>query len=154
ASTTAGAPATVPPNEPSTIGPVRVLLLDIPILIDQDDATAEGFYIGAFAESGGWRGAELFHALEREGTFESIGTQTFELTNGDVLDDLADLPDGFDPDLDWDVYSSIRVQLRRDEFSLESLSDAEVLAGGNAAYIGPASGLGGEIVQFAEAEQN
>jgi hypothetical protein len=153
ASTTAGAPASVPPNEPTVIGPVRVLLLDIPLLLDADDLNAEGFYFGAFAESGGWRGAQILRALEETGTYVSMGTQSFELTNGDTLNDVEAIPPGFDVDTDWDDATEIRVDLRRDSFSLESLTDAEVLAGGNAAYVGPASGYGGEIIQFADANQ-
>jgi hypothetical protein len=152
ASATAGAPATVPPNIPTTIGSVVVVLLDIPLLLDADDATGPGFYFGAYAESGGWRGAEILRALEPAGTYSSMGTQSFELTNGDGLDDLEAIPPGFDSATDWDDVSEITVQLRRDSFTLESLSDDEVLAGGNAAYIGPASGFGGEIVQFANAD--
>jgi hypothetical protein len=153
ASATAGAGATVPPNDPTTIGDVRVLLLDIPLLLDADDLKAEGFYFGAFALSGGWRGAEVLRALNAGGTYESMGTQSFELTNGDLLADLEAIPPGFDVDTDWDDVSEIRVELRRDDFFLETVSDDEVLAGANAIYVGPSSGFGGEIIQFANADQ-
>lgn len=153
ASTTAGAGAVVPPNEPTVIGPVRVVLLDIPLLLDADDLNAEGFYFGAYAESGGWRGAEILRSLEPGGTTASMGTQSFELTNGELLAGLPPIPPGFDVDTDWDDASELRVELRRESFSLESMTDAEVLAGANAVYVGPANGFGGEIVQFANAEQ-
>lgn len=152
-STTKGAAATVPVNEPTVIGPVRVVLLDIPLLLDADDLNAEGFYFGAYAESGGWRGADVLRSLTPSGTYASMGTQSFELTNGDTESALPAVPGAFNPDSSWDTTTQLSVELRRSSFSLESLTDAEVLAGGNAAYVGPASGIGGEIIQFANAEE-
>lgn len=152
-STTAGAGATVPPNEPTITGPVRVMLFDIPLLLDADDLNAEGFYYGAFAITGGWRGAEVLRAVESDGAFVSMGTQSFELTNGETVSALPAIPPGFDVDTDWDDATELVVELRRDSFRLESLTDAEVLAGGNAAYIGPENGFGGELIQFATAEE-
>lgn len=152
-SSVAGVPSTVPVNQISAPGPSRTVLLDIPLLLDADNTTAEGFYFGAYAESGGWRGAEILMSLDPSGATQSLGMTGFELTIGTGQTNLIAIPAGFNVDTTWDTTSVLEVELARPGMTLESMADAEVLVGGNAAYIGPVSGGTGEIIQFANVTQ-
>lgn len=153
-STTRGAEATVPDNPVRAPAPARPILLDLPLLLDADNNSAEGFYYGAYAISGGgWRGADVFMMTEPNGSLIGIGTQSAETTVGTGRSNLVALPSGFDVDEDWDDTSVLSVELFHSGMTLEGLSDADVLAGGNAAYIGPTGGPGGEIIQFGVAVQ-
>lgn len=150
-STAFGVGAAIPEQIIAGIPDIEVILLDIPLLLDADNNNAEGFYFGVSALSSGWRGADVQRALSPTDAFTSMGTQGRELIVGQGETNLTAIPAGFNSATDWDTTSSLKVRLRRADMELETLTDAEVLAGGNAAYIGPASGTGGEIIQFANA---
>ena len=152
-STAQGAPATVPPNPVRLPGLTELILLDIPLLLDADEGKASGFYWGVVGSGDGWRGADFLRALEAAGPYENIAPQGRELVAGDADAELEEPTAGFDSAVDWDMANVVRVTLRRPDMTLESLSDDEVLAGGNAAYLGPADdGSAGEILQFANAD--
>lgn len=143
-----GVPATVPPNDLSLPGLTTLIMLDIPLLLDADDVKGSGFYWGVLGSGQGWRGADLRRSVTVGGTYESLAAQGSELTVGDVAVATPAPAPGFDSATGWDTTTVIRVVLRRTTMTLEGMSDAEVVAGGNALYVGPASGHGGEIIQF------
>ncbi|MEG1028783.1 MAG: phage tail protein, partial [Brevundimonas sp.] len=150
-STASGVPAEVPPNNLRLPGLTELFLLDIPLLLDADNAEGAGFYWGVVGSGDGWRGADFLRALSVSSTYSNVSPQGFELTAGTGGAALAAPTAGFDSETGWDMANTLRVTLRRPDMTLESLSDAEVIAGGNAAWVGPAGGHGGEIIQFATA---
>ncbi len=145
-----GVPSTVPPNDLHFPGLTEVVLLDIPLLLDADEATASGFYWGVLGSGRGWRGADFLRGTNAAGPFENIAPQGQELTAGGA-NVLSAPAAGFDSRVDWDDENVLRITLRRPDMRLESLPDADVVAGGNALYVGPRDGHGGEIIQFATA---
>lgn len=150
-STATGVTATVPPNPLRLPGLTELIMLDIPLLLDADNATASGFYWGVVGSGSGWRGADFMRALTVSSTYSSIAPQGFELTVGQGGAALGPPDPGFDSEEDWDMANVLRVTLRRPDMTLESIGDAEVIAGGNAAWVGPSGGHGGEVIQFATA---
>jgi len=152
ASTATGVVAPALPNPMALPGLTELILLDIPLLLEADDATTgPGFYWGVVGSGAGWRGADFLRAIDVAGPYENIAPQGIELTVGAA--DLLEPPTaGFDPDADWDMVNVVTVTLRRPDMTLDSAVDDVVLAGANAAYVGPADGHGGEIIQFADAD--
>lgn len=151
---TAGVPATVPDNPLSLPGLSELFILDIPLLLDADQATESGFYYGVVGSGSGWRGADVLRGMGPTGPFENVSPQGRELTVGSASI-LPPPPAGFNSATDWDTTNVLRVTLRRDDMRLESMTDAEVMAGGNALYVGPRAAAQtklGEIIQFAYAD--
>lgn len=146
-----GVHSTVPPNDLRLPGLSEVVLLDIPLLLDADDAKASGFYWGVVGSRSGWLGADFLRGVGSTGPFENISPQGVELTVGAAAGSLPAPPPGFDSRTGWDMTHVLRVTLRRPDMVLESLADADVVAGGNALFLGPPNGKGGEIIQFATA---
>lgn len=150
-STAAGVPSTVPPNDLRLPGLSKIILLDIPLLLDADNAQASGFYWGVLGSGNGWRGADFLRAVSPP-SFENIAPQGAELTLGEVaLPTPAPAP-GFDSRSDLDMTTVIRVTMARETMTLSGVTDAEMLAGSNAIYLGPDHGHGGEIIQFGVAD--
>lgn len=150
-STAAGVPSTVPPNDLRLPGLSKIILLDIPLLLDADNAQASGFYWGVLGSGNGWRGADFLRAVSPP-SFEIIAPQGAELTLGEVaLPTPAPAP-GFDSRSDLDMTTVIRVTMARETMTLSGVTDAEMLAGSNAIYLGPDHGHGGEIIQFGVAD--
>lgn len=147
-----GVPSTVPENGLNLPGLTEVILLDIPLLLDADDAKGSGFYWGFVGSGKGWRGADFLRGLDDTGPFVDVEPQGRELVVGEADNALPGVALPFDPDSDWDMVNTITVTLRREDMRLESMTDAEVLAGGNAAYLGPLGNTDGEIIQFANAD--
>lgn len=148
-----GVPSTVPENNLRLPGITEMILLDIPLLLDADESQASGFYWGVVGSGAGWRGADVLRSIDEAGAFLSVGSSGRELTVGQATTALPAPSPGFDSATGWDTTSVIVVELRRPDMVLESLSDAEVLAGGNAAYLGPFGNTSGEIIQFAIADE-
>lgn len=147
-----GVIAAVPVQKVVGIPVVEIILLDLPLLLDDDNNRAEGFYWGMVANGDGWRGAGAERAVTLSDPFGEFDTQGSELTAGVGTTSLTAIPGGYDSATDWDDTSTLTVRLRRADMTLDSLTDGEVLAGGNAAYIGPVDGHGGEVIQFANAD--
>lgn len=147
-----GVPSTVPENGLNLPGLTEVILLDIPLLLDGDDAKGSGFYWGFVGSGQGWRGADFLRSVDDDGPFSDVEPQGRELVVGEVAEALPGVTLPFDPDEDWDNLNTIIVTLRRSDMRLESLTDAQVLAGGNAAYVGPLGNTDGEVIQFANAD--
>ena len=149
---THGVPAPAPPNPVSLPGLAQIVLLDIPLLLDADEPTETGFYYGVVGSGPGWRGADVLRSIGSTGPYENVSPQGRELTLG-VIEELDAPTGGFDSATSWDMANVLTVILDRDDMELESLSDEEVLAGGNAMFIGDlADSPSGEIIQFANAD--
>ena len=141
-STSRGAAAPTPPNPLLLPGPSELQLLDIPILQDADDDT--GFYLAVLGEADGWRGANVQRSIDGI-TFSSIAAVGAE----SVIGAASILPDG--PRDIFDRGTILTITLLDSSQAFESLDEVDVLEGGNALYVGPQSGQGGEIIQFATA---
>lgn len=142
-STAQGTSAPTPPNELRLPGPTLLQLLDAPILQDSDDDT--GFYAVVVGPESGWRGADLRRSVDGGTTYDQVEPIGVEANIG-TADALAATQAET-----WDEVSVLTVTLLDTTQALESLTEAEVLAGGNAAWLGPESGQGGEIVQWRDA---
>lgn len=129
---TGSAPTWVPPVI-SAVTLKQLSLLDIPILRDQDDYP--GFY--AIADSSA-PSAILYESVDGGITFNSLGALQ-EADSGYAITTLADFTGGSV----WDDVSTLSVRLYSG--TLESVTDAQVLAGLNAAVVG------NEIIQYATA---
>ena len=149
---TNGVPAPAPPNPVSLPGLSQIILLDIPLLLDADEPSETGFYYGVVGSGPGWRGADVLRSIGSTGPYENVSPQGRELTLG-VIEELDAPTGGFDSATSWDMANVVTVILDRADMELESLSDEEVLAGGNAMFIGDLGDTpSGEIIQFAEAD--
>ena len=130
------APAQVVLDIPETF----LMVLDIPILRDIDDDT--GFYAAVGAESLGWRGADVIRSIDAGATYSEVTPVGVSTIMGQV--DFVD--DGTTSVIDH--VTTIRVTLIDEEQGLESITEEQLLAGGNSCWIGNAAGENGEILQF------
>lgn len=143
-----GASASVPPNVVRIPGSSELVLLDLPLLVEADKAKESGFYVGVITDSATWRGAQVMRSQEAAGSYETIADFGYDLVTGTTnLAVPAPMP-GYDSATDFDDVTVIRVTMAREDLELSSVSDAELNAGGNAIYLGPRSGQGGEVLQF------
>lgn len=150
-----GAPAPTNPDEDhsdnSRPGSTRLVMLDIPQLTAGHDGP--GFYAAASGISPGWNGALLF---KKEGS-EYI--EVAQLGDRAIIGRVSDqLPSGsvtvFDEDgreFVFDETSTLDVTLIDEESTLTSVSDADLLAGVNAAVVGVHGRW--EILAFGTVEQ-
>jgi len=130
----------LPPSVPEPVAPVRIELLDMPIMIDSHDASAPSFYVAACpAGTGRFRGATLFQPTADALDYVVAAVAGLPSIMGETVTELA-----AGPAWRWDRVNMVEVQL--DYGSLQSLPDERVLAGGNAALVGD------EVIQFANAE--
>ena len=144
-STASGVAGRLPANPLSQPGETRFIAIDSIILRDVDDDS--GFYWACGRIEKGWRGAVIYRSTDG-------GADYAEMSRIGITAKIADLvgtlPDG--PTEYFDEGNTIVVQMYDERQQLESLSEAAVLAGGNTAWIGnPATGQGGEIIQFRDA---
>ncbi|NJO53594.1 MAG: hypothetical protein HC829_01025 [Bacteroidales bacterium] len=130
----------MPPVAADPVPPVKIELLDMPIIIDAHDGAAASFYVAARPMGGGrFRGASLFQPTADGLDYTTAAVATLASTMGATV---TVLPPG--PVWTWDRCNSVEVQL--DDGTLQSLPDERILAGANAALIGD------EVIQFATAE--
>lgn len=122
-------------------GITRLILMDCPILRDEDDNT--GFYFAVAAESSGWKGATILRSADDGETYSTLSSIKVRTTLGDVADALASGPTDV-----WDLENTLTVVLAENSGTLSSTTRLAVLNGANAAWLGPADGQGGEILQF------
>lgn len=133
------------PAEQGDVGETIFIPMDTSITRDAHDTT--GFYWVVTGENEGWRGAVVYRSVDGGTNWEPMGSQAGAATVGQIGTALADGPTEV-----WDNANTLDVVMYRDTDELESVSDLAVLNGSNVAWIGPASGVGGEIIQFGEAE--
>jgi hypothetical protein len=130
----------IPPSAAEPVAPVRVELLDMPIMVDAHEASAPSFYMAACPVGvGRFRGTSLFQPTADGLDYVVASIAGLPSVMGQTVTTLAP-----GPLWRWDRVNSVEVQL--DNGSLQSLADERVLAGANAALIGD------EIIQFGEAE--
>jgi hypothetical protein len=143
-STALGAAGNIPDNPLRLPGETRLLLMDMPILREQDDNA--GFYWAVNGDERGWRGAQVQRSSDNGETFTLMSRVGVRAPIGDVA---VALPAG--PADIWDRGNTLTVVLHYEGDELEGLPELAVLNGGNGAWLGPADGQGGEILQFANA---
>jgi hypothetical protein len=125
----------------STPGVAELIILDIPLLQDSDNDA--GYYAVVNAQGGTtWGGALIFRSPDGGITYSQVGTAAFEGTTGTLLEAL---PVG--PTTVIDEGNALVID--SDE-TFESIADASLLAGLNAAAIGDEGRW--EIIQFRDAE--
>lgn len=128
----------VAPSIPE-IGSTTLHLLDVPAL--RDDVAGPGFAWAATGAAIGWKSATLYHSVDSGANYSAIGRLQAKSSIG-----TADTALGNAPALGstyWDDVSTVDVTMLYGQ--LESLSDALVYAGGNAAM------LGNEVIQYGTA---
>jgi hypothetical protein len=127
----------------SEAGDTTFIPMDIPFLRDAHNNA--GFYWVVTGTADAWGGAQMFRSTDGGTDYEPMGRLLGAGTTGSVA---AAVPAG--PSDVWDRATTIRVTMGRSG-ELESKSELSVLNGSNVAWIGPESGVGGEILQFADA---
>lgn len=139
-----GTDGNLPSNVVKFPGVTRLVLMDMPIVRDGNDDT--GFYWVVTGDSPGWRGADVRRSIDGGSSYSSMSKVGIRTVIGDVAVALPVGPTDF-----WDRGNSLTVQLDYASATLESMSEDLIIAGYNAAWVGPASGQGGEVIQFATA---
>lgn len=134
----------IPDNELRVPGTTRLVLMDCPLLRNQDDST--GFYWAVTGESEFWRGAEIFRSADEGVSYQSMSRVGVRTIIGDSIYALQDGPTEF-----WDRGNTVTVVLDFENDTLESVDEESVLRGNNAFWLGAADGQDGEIIQFATA---
>ena len=118
--------------------PSALYTLDIPLLRDQDDGY--GYYMAANGFwSSVWTGCTVYRSADDGATYSNIETFTSPVSSGMTLTALG----GFSGGNVFDELNALRVSMMSG--TLSSLTEAQVLAGGNTAIVG------GEILQFKNA---
>ena len=131
----AGLPA---PNESVTTTPLTdLMLLDIPLLRDQDDGI--GFYATACGYGPDWKGAQTFKSSDGGATWNSFGDA---ILNAAAIGVASTVLGDFTQHI-FDELNSVTVTMINGE--LASDTELNVLNGANAAL------LGNEIIQFKNA---
>jgi hypothetical protein len=127
---------------PSIPGTATTTYLNLPLLTDTDNDP--GYYVASYADGGTvWGGALVYRSPDGGINYEEVGVVTLEATLGNIV-----YPVSSGPTTVMDTGSEIIVTL--DNGELESVAEASLLAGYNAAVIG-ADGRW-EVVQFMTAE--
>jgi hypothetical protein len=130
----------IPPVVPEPVGPIRVELMDLPLMVESHASSAQSFYFGACPVGGGtFKGATLFRETADGLDFTIAATAPLASVIGDTVTALAPGPADY-----WDEVNTLEVKLTYG--ALESLPDTRILNGANGALIGD------EIIQFATAE--
>lgn len=124
----------VPDEEVALIPLTKMVLMDIPLLRDQDDGV--GFYAAACGYGSGWYGAQAYKSSDGGATWGSFG-QGF--LNDATLGTASSVLGSFARN-EFDEANSVTVVLVNGE--LASDTEENVLNGANAAL------LGDEIIQF------
>ncbi|MDC7788689.1 glycoside hydrolase/phage tail family protein [Rhodoplanes sp. TEM] len=131
------------PRLPDPVGPADVVVLDLPTL-PGDASTADTVLARLALAADPWPGAlAVWRSFDGE-TFERIAVAAAPAVIGETLDDLPAGPAGR-----IDRHAAVRVRLSGG--ALASISDAALLAGGNAAVLVAPDGPC-EVIQFGTAE--
>ena len=139
-----GTDGNLPSNVVKFPGVTRLVLMDMPIVQDGNDDS--GFYWVVTGASAGWRGADVRRSIDGGSSYSSMSKVGVRSVIGDVPVALPVGPTAF-----WDRGNTLTVTLAYAGSVLESISEDLVIAGYNAAWLGPATGQGGEVIQFATA---
>lgn len=139
-----GAPGNITPSVVQYPGDTVFQPMDAPLLKPNDDNT--GFYWVANGPSDGWRGANILRSSDGGITYNFLSQVGLRAITGTVASALASGPTDF-----FDYSNTLTVVLDRSTHELPSISELEVLNGGNAFWLGPPHGEGGEVIQYASA---
>jgi hypothetical protein len=125
----------VPPVTIRVPGPTCLQLLDIPCLREADNTY--GFYVAACGYLDGWSGAQMYKSSDSGGSWAQTGVSVLNASAmGSASEALATFVGGNM----FDEKNTVSVKLI--DGTLSSITEAQVLAGGNACIIGS------ELLQF------
>lgn len=136
-----GVPSGVGESVLDQAGDTTLVIIDGPAL--GSEANDAGVYLAAHGEGTRWTGYSLLQSLDGGGEYDDIGDIEGASTMGTIA---SALPVG--PYELWDYANTIEVTLEAG--TLESTTEAAVLAGANLAWVGHPD-RGWELVQFADA---
>ena len=125
---------------PSVYGPALAVFMDLPLLRGDEDPV-KGYVA---ARQSPWPGGVAFYRSPDTANFHLKALANSPAVMGETLTDFAPGPEGR-----WDHANILRVRLYSG--SLQSLTELELLSGGNAAAIETADGAW-EVVQFLTAQ--
>lgn len=124
----------VPDETVATIPQTKMLLLDIPLLRDQDDGV--GFYAAACGYGSGWKGAQAYKSNDSGATWGLFGAAFLNAASiGSAITALGEFAQNI-----FDETNSVTVRMLNG--TLSSDTELNVLNGANVAL------LGDEIIQF------
>lgn len=119
-------------------GPMKLELIDSPILIDTNDDP--GFYAAVAGYRDGWPGGSAFRSIDDGATYANVRSMSNVATMGYALTVLGD----------WDGGNTVdeanTVNVRMHSGTLSTITQAQLLNQGNAAL------LGDELIHFKRAE--
>lgn len=133
-----GGAAIPAPEWPEAQGKVR--LFDVPPFEGSGAAAAPQIMIAASGSAAGWRGADCWFVASADAAPVMLGTVRGAEAVGELVDSV-----GAGTAYLRDDMTQLRVRLDHEEMSLQSVDDAQLLAGANRAM------LGAELVQFGSA---
>jgi hypothetical protein len=134
-----GAPVIFTPIYPTISSQTQLVLLDIPILRDQDDSC--GFYaVCCGLNPAAWRGTVVYISTDSGNTYTQVFNTVVSGTIGYAITALG----GWTDTNTWDYSNTLTVVMTSGE--LQSVTEQDIYNGLNAAV------LGNEIIQFRDAE--
>lgn len=137
--------ASVPTQRITLPIPSTMYVFDIPLLNDFHDAgrAATRYYMAAATLASGWRSASFYRANGMT-DYSLAGTTGSDVTWGSVIGVLPP------PRAQWatDYESTIRIYMNTDKGDVVSITQDEMLAGGNYALIWDPRAGEGELIQF------
>jgi hypothetical protein len=125
----------VPPVTIRVPGPTCLQLLDIPCLREADNTY--GFYVAACGYLDGWSGAQMYKSSDSGGSWAQTGVSVI---NASAMGSASEALAAFVGGNMFDEKNTVSVKLI--DGTLSSITEAQVLAGGNACVIGS------ELLQF------
>lgn len=138
-----------PPTPPPVLQETDLILLDIPLIHDTDNAL--GYYAAMAGHAQvSWAGATIYKSIDGGVTYDPLLTDTVSDTFGDCLTTLGDFQSGNI----FDETNTLTVQLSIGSGTLASVSRIAVLNGANMAVVGTpgTSGVRNiEVIQFRDA---
>jgi hypothetical protein len=140
-----GQTPTLPTNVFVDVGDTFFYAFNGPLLLDSNDNS--GFYWTAVGASSSWRGAAIERSRDGGETWLSMTGAALRGAVGHVTTTLGAGPSDF-----MDEANTVRVQLIFPQQTLAGVSELEMFAGSNAAWIGKADGSDGEVVGFRDAQ--
>lgn len=111
-------------------GPTTLALIDCPLLSSSNNTP--GIYVATLGMTGAWRGAIIYKSNDDGVTWPQWAISNRDATIGNAATALGDVADPFL----WDEGNTVRVRLFDSDDTLESDSEADVLAGANHGILG------------------
>lgn len=126
------------PTVPGQIGDTTLIVLDIPVLYDQDDEL--GYYVAVYGEGEGWRGAQAQMRVAAAGG----GQRSWEISASSTVGKVAT---ALLPERDGEYLSNQKFHVQMLDGQLASSTRAGLLNGANLAAVQRADGSW-ELLQF------